>query len=157
MLSVGSYLLNILTVNCNGIRNKARRLRLSDVLDQLCVGACVVVETHLREHEIQRIKFPNYTIVTASCRDSNVQKIGGGVLILVHKVFKADKDTSIELKSHIVEHCSVRLYPSARHDATIMLTGVYFPPKSTTKIDQGLLKNSVRKSEILNLRETFHD
>ena len=139
MLSVGNYLLNILTVNCNGIRTKSKRLELSDILDKLCIGACVVVETHLREDEKKRVKFPNYTIVTASCRDGETKKIGGGVLIMVHKVFRADKDVSIELESQMIEHCSVRLYPSARHDAALLLTGLYFPPRLTRGLDLNVL------------------
>ena len=39
-------------------------------MDRLRIGVCIVVESHLGEEEIKKIRFQNFTVVTQTCRDS---------------------------------------------------------------------------------------
>ena len=82
--------MRVITVNCNGIRKKYKRLILEKLLFDLNIGICVLTETHLRKQELDQVKFTSYIVVSESCRVAR-NKIGGGVLIMVHPKISAVK------------------------------------------------------------------
>ena len=119
-----------LLVNCNGIRQRRRRLRLAALMFTLRVGVCTITETHLREAEVDQLRFRNYAVITRTCRET-VGRIGGGVLILVHTLFKSSKVTLPRTVAGPIESCRVLLFPIRFPEAAVVITGVYVPPKQT--------------------------
>ena len=75
----GGSLLRVMVINCNGIRQKHRRLRLAALMFTLRVGICIITETHLRKVEVDQLKFKNYSVVADYSRET-VGRIGGGSL-----------------------------------------------------------------------------
>ena len=67
VLATGAVL-NLISINANGLRKKKKKLLLGKMLHDLQAGVCVVTETHLREADIKRIRFPQYHVVTHHCR-----------------------------------------------------------------------------------------
>ena len=54
----------MMVINCNGIRNRYRRILLAELLYRLHIGVCIITETHLRKEEVKQLKFLHYTVVS---------------------------------------------------------------------------------------------
>ena len=120
----------------NGIRTKQKRLLLAKFLEDFKVGACILPETHLRQAELGGFRIQGYHIMREYCRDAPVgTRIGGGVLILVHANFSAERIGGREesLGPHI-EHCSARFFPTEDPSTELRITGVYIPPSQVNSL-----------------------
>ena len=98
--------MRVLNINCNGIRKRARRLQLAELLRKLRIGVRLVTETHLREEKISHLHFTYYAVVPEYCRQEE-GKIAGGVLIPVHHAFRADRFDDFNVATKAVEHCAI--------------------------------------------------
>ena len=79
-----------MVINCNGIRKRNKRIQLAELLYKLHIGICVITETHLRKIEVDQLKFLHYVVISEYCRETE-GRIGGGVIIIVHNLFKASR------------------------------------------------------------------
>ena len=62
VLHTGSVL-NIISINANGLRTQLKRDLLAKLLIDLQAGAGIIAETHLRKPDLAWIRYPNYTVV----------------------------------------------------------------------------------------------
>ena len=138
---MGSKLMRMLNLNVNGIRKRAKRIELAELLRKLKIGVCVLTETHLRKEECDRTHFKYYSIAAESCR-KDAAHIGGGVMILVHHIYKSDKFEGCTINGDAIKHCSVKFYLSSDPATALLITGVYMPPRlpgNITMTDLGIL------------------
>ena len=128
-------LLNLVSININGVRTKRKRLLLQKLLADLQVGICVSTETHMRRHELNGLKIDDYFIVGEYCRPTPVgERIGGGVLFLVHASFSATKIPNTVDLTPDIEHCTARFCPTDDPDTMLQIAGVYIPPSQTSHL-----------------------
>ena len=130
---IGGKLLRTLNINCNGTRRKAKRVELAELLRNMKIGARVVARTHLGTEDIEHLNFKYYATAIEWCR-KNAQEIGGGVLVLAHHIFKADRYDGIVLGPEAIGHCAIKLYKSEEPAAALLISGTYVPPKKTAKL-----------------------
>ena len=123
MVLVGGKPLRILILNCDGIGKRAKRVELIELLRKLIIGVCVLTETHLRDSEVEQIGFKYSAITHIWCR-KDVKRIGGGMMILAHHIFKACNFECIALDTIAIEHCAIRVYISRDPTATLLIAGV---------------------------------
>ena len=98
----------------------------------LWAGVCVVTETHLREHELGRVRIENYHTLADDCRPTPIgEHIGGGVIIIVHNTLTAVKEEKLPGLAPQVEHCAITLHLSNQEAEFIRLSGIYIPPTGT--------------------------
>ena len=102
---------------------------------EMGIGICVVVETHLRSAEVDRLKFRDYCVVASKSRETT-GRIGGGVLILVNTKIGATRFTLPTRVLAPIESCTIKLYPAANPQTVMLITGVYIPSGSTGKLTQ---------------------
>ena len=134
-------ILNIISINANGLRTKIKRDLLGKLLLDLQVGVGLITETHLRTADLSWIKYPQYHVVSDYCRPVPAGKqIGGGVPILVHQDFTTTKVPKDPKLLPVFEHCSTMLYPTHSTETAIRLKAIYLPPKKASKIKLGLLR-----------------
>ena len=115
---------------------------LGKMLYDLQVGVCIVTETHLRETDIDSLKFPTYHVVAHYCRPTpKGSRIGGGVLILVHVDFVAETIPKNKTILPVIENCSVKLYPTTDPRTAVQITGVYISPSHTHQLRLEQLQN----------------
>ena len=134
-------ILNVMSINANGLRTKLKRDLLGKLLQDLQVGVGLITETHLRKPDLAWIKFPQYHIVADYCRRTPTgQRIGGGVLILVHRNFTTAKIPRTPRLSPIVEHCSTKIFPTNDLATTICITAIYIPPRQSKSLKMDTLK-----------------
>ena len=62
----GDTIVRMLTINCGGIRERRRGLRLADLLHEFRIVICGLAETHLRREAVGMYRFKLYDIV-ANC------------------------------------------------------------------------------------------
>ena len=74
---LGTYLA-IIVLNCNGLRERRKKLALSRLLYEHSASIGVITETHLRQWEVNRLQIPNYHVVTSYCRGATDRAGGGG-------------------------------------------------------------------------------
>ena len=122
-----------MVIFCNGIRSRRKRLQLAELLFKLHIGARVVTETHLRKEEMRQLKFLHYVVVNDFSRVA-AGKIGGGVLIMAQNLLKPSRCSLQMTESRRLELCSIKLFPTTSPLSTILLTGIYIPPKVTKDI-----------------------
>ena len=115
-------------------------MKLAELLFKLNIGICIITETHLRKIEVDQLKFLHYVVISEHCRETE-GRIGGGVIIIVHNLFKASRFTLNMPESHPFEMCSARLFPTTSPQSTILITGIYIPPKATKEVTMPLLLN----------------
>ena len=84
---VGTSVPRLLAINCNDIRRKYRRMSPAKLFFNLKIGLGVLAETHLREGEIEHVRFSRYAIIAKNCLVTGNRK-GGGVLIIVRHSFR---------------------------------------------------------------------
>ena len=118
-------------------------MELPGLLVKLRIGVCVITETHLRYHDVSRINFGSYEIVAKYCREVE-GRIGGGVMILVRKQFKADIAEIVKTELEGLELCSIKLYVSSSESMTMLFTGLYIPPRITPDLTAGNLESISR-------------
>ena len=105
--------LMVVCVNINGLRKKKKRALLGKLMFDLWAGVCVVTETHLRKPELDRVQIDHYHILADDCRPTPIgERIGGGVLILVHNTLAAVKEDEIIGLAPQAEHCAITLHLS---------------------------------------------
>ena len=122
-------LMNLVGINVNGVRKKRKRLLLEKLLADLTVGVCVLSETHLRKADLATFSIEHYRIFGDYCRPTPVgESIRGGVLILVHEAFSAERIPERQDLSPVIERCMARFYPTDDPETEIQVTGVYIPP-----------------------------
>ena len=97
-----------------------------------------MVESHLRKENLAGLNFAEYNPVAETCRNT-MGRIGGGVLILVHRAVKADRFDLEVPKTEAIEICTIKLYPLYDAGSALLVSGVYCPPKLTSQIDLGCL------------------
>ena len=98
----------------------------------LWAGVCIATETHLRKPELDMLQISNYHILADNCRTTPIgERIGGGVLILVHNTLSAVKGDEIQGLEPWVEHCAITLHLSHQESKSIRLSGIYIPPTGT--------------------------
>ena len=51
---------NVVRINANGLRTQLKRDLLGKLLQDLQAGVGLITETHLREPELKRIRYPTY-------------------------------------------------------------------------------------------------
>ena len=133
-----------MVIYCNGIRSRRKRMQLAELLFKLHIGVRVVTETHLRKEEMKQLKFLHYVVVNDFSRVA-AGKIGGGVLIMARNLSKASRCTLQMTESRRLELCSIKLFPTTSPLSTILLTGIYIPPKVTKDIKLPLLLDLSRQ------------
>ena len=140
---MGPDTLRLVTVNCNGLRRRKRRLALGHLLAVLKVDICVVTESHLRKGDLGWLKgndFPEHAVIASFCRRAKNRKIGGGVVIMAHKGLTVVKRKDGEGDGEAVEVCSVHLHPERNESLRIRISGVYMPPSRTGQITEEHLR-----------------
>ena len=76
-------ILNVATLNVNGLRANPRRGLLAKLLKDLQVGISILTGTHLRSVNLKNIKYPKNNAMAASRRPRSIrERIGGGASIL---------------------------------------------------------------------------
>ena len=88
--------LRALTINCNGIRSKRRRLALGHLSTPKRIGVCVVTESHLRRKDFRRLVIPGFVAVASLCRKADGKRIRGGAAILIDESMSAESKDDIE-------------------------------------------------------------
>ena len=134
-------ILNVLSLNINGVRTGEKRTMLGKLLHDLQVGVCLLTETHLREDDLDTFDIPHYHVVADYCRPTPVGEwIKGGVLILVHTNFDADELPKLTSLAPHIEHCSCTLFPTDDPATAIRVSGVYIPPTRGRALTMGRLQ-----------------
>ena len=131
---MGRETLRLVTVNCNGLRRRRRRLALGHLLAVLKVDICIITESHLRKGDLKMLKggdFPEYAVISSFCRKAKNRKIGGGVVIMAHTGLTVTKGEEGEGDGEPLEVCSIFLRPERNESLRIRITGVYVPPSRT--------------------------
>ena len=94
---VGASALVAVCVNMNGLRAKNKCVMLGKLMFDLWAGVCIVTETHLREEELGRVRIENFHTLADDCRPTPIgERIGGGVIIIVHNTLTAIKENKIQ-------------------------------------------------------------
>ena len=130
---------NIVTININGIREKRKKIALGRALCAVQAAVCVVTEAHIREEDLETIKIPNYKVITHCCREVET-RLGGGVVISVHKNYKAKLISENNFVGGGVETCSIDFFPTKEVETALHVIGIYIPPKVAEKLTIGALK-----------------
>ena len=132
--------INIVGVNANGVRTKRKRLMLHRLLRELKAGVGVITETHMRRTELKGFNIPDYYIGGECCRPTPPgERIGGGVLILVHRGIVAETIEGLQDMAPTVERCAIRLFPTEDPETEMRVSGIYIPPSQTSSLTQQLL------------------
>ena len=108
------------------------------------MGVCILTETHLRKRDLQFFKIANYDIVSDYCRDAS-KRIGGGVLIIAHKLCNIEKFVLPNSIPSPLETCSVKLFTTLGGNAILIVTGIYIPSGKTRKSLRKASTHSVRR------------
>ena len=140
---MGPDTLRLVTVNCNGLRMRKRRLALGHLLAGLKVDICVVTKSYLRKGGIRWLRgadFQEHAAIASFCRNARNKRIGGGVVIMEHKGLTVVKRKDGEGDGESVEECSVHLHPGRNDSLRIRITGAYAPPSRTGEITQERLR-----------------
>ena len=94
---VDTSALVVVCVNMNGLRTKNKCITLGKLMFDLWAGVCIVTETHLREEELGRVRIEHYHTLADYCRPTPIgERIGGGVIIIVHNTLTAIKENKIQ-------------------------------------------------------------
>ena len=111
------------------------------MLHELQVGLCIVTETHLREADIEFLKFPTYHVVAHHCRPTpKGSHISGGVLILAHINFTTEVMPKNLDVLPVIGNCAVKLFPTDDPRAAAQITGVYISPSNTHRLQMEKLQ-----------------
>ena len=147
-----SSVINVVGINANGIRSKRKRLLLHKLLIEIKAGVRIVTETHMRKSELRGLKIEDYYIQGQYCRDTPLgERIGGGVLILIHRGISTAKIAQLKGMEPEIEHCIVRLFPTDDPITEMRIVGVYIPPGKTRTLTRDKL---FRLSEPVNNKHT---
>ena len=133
--------INVVGVDANGIRTKRKRLMLHRLLRELKAGVGIITETHMRKTELGGFSFPEYYVRGDYCRPTPPgDRIGGGVLILVHRGISTEAVDSVGGVEPVIEHCVIRLFPTEDPQTEMRLTGIYVSPSNTRRLTMDLLE-----------------
>ena len=139
VLHTGSVL-NIISINANGLRTQLKRDLLEKLLIDLQAGVGIIPETHLRKPDLAWIRYPNYTVVADYCRRVPIGRhIAGGVLILVHNSITTAKLPRNLRLAPTFELRHTKLYPTKDPITAICISAVYLPPRGAKKIKMDML------------------
>ena len=95
----------------------------------------------MRRVELRGLKFPDYYIGGEYCRPTPTgERIGGGVLLLVHRGIVAETITGLPELAPTVERCAMRLFPTEDPETEMRVSGVYIPPARTGALTQNILE-----------------
>ena len=121
--------LTVVCVNMNGLRKKKQRTLLGKLMFDLWAGVCIVTESHLRKPDLDKLAYSSYFMVADYCRPIPLgEKIGGGVVIIVHETVNAESIPEMEGLAPQVEHCAIKLYLTNQGANSVNLSGIYIPP-----------------------------
>ena len=128
----------IMTLNVNGLRQKRKITALGTYLSTLerQPEVCILAETHLVENETEGIKLDTYRKAHSHCREEEVEKSCGGVLIMVKKDASFKKDEERQGVSLPLNSCSILLFLNNPEMPVVRLTGVYFTPSAKPRVEQ---------------------
>ena len=69
----------VMCININGLRKKHKRVLLGKLMFDVWAGICIATETHLRENDLDKLRYDNYHVIAHYCRPTPVgERIGGG-------------------------------------------------------------------------------
>ena len=140
--------LNVIAVNANGIRTARKKRLLRKLLRDLQVGLGIITETHLREEDLEGLRFRGYYRPAEYCRETEAGRgIRGGVLILAHNRFSTGKLPKLQGILPTMEHCSCVLFPTDSPVTAIRVSGVYMPPSRTKDLSLTELQTLSRAVE----------
>ena len=137
--SFSSNFIKLATINCNGLRQKEKRLKLGHVLPTNGIGVVVITETHFRENESKMLRIPRYRIIGEYTRPEPQDKIGGGVIILTHKSVTAVGLNLNPAPQFPLETCAAIIYPKHQPQFRMRVIGFYVPPIHTKLLSSDLL------------------
>ena len=133
-------ILTVVSVNISGLLTKKKRLLLGRSLEELQVGVCILIETHLRKSELNWLRVRGFHVVSEACRPTpKGVRIGGGVLILVRNALTTEVYAGLSGVDPAIEHCSIRLFPTDDPRTEIVITGIYVSPANTNRLSLGKL------------------
>ena len=136
-----STVINVVGINANGIRSKRKRLLLRKLLIEIKAGVRIITESHMRKTELRSLKIDDDYIQGQYCRDTPVgERIGGGVLILIHRGISPTKVAQLTGSEPGIEHCVVRLFLTDDPMTEMRIMGVYIRPSKTRALTRDKLR-----------------
>ena len=124
------FVLRILSLNANGIRQQRKRWALGGFVSELRPqpDACVFTEMHLFDGEVAAVLLDSQRYANHSCREPDAEQARGGVFILVKigtPVARLDELPRVRLP---LNGCSILVYLRREDCPSVRITGVYFSP-----------------------------
>ena len=140
--------IRVLSLNVNGLRQERKVKALGAYLASLSEqpDICILVETHLLEHETDKIVLDTYKKAHESCREFEVEQACGGVLIMVKHHVRYRKMDEVPGVALPLNSCSILVFLYARDIPALRVTGAYFPPSARPTTERAAMLTDHRST-----------
>ena len=103
--------------------------------------------------EVEDFHVKGYEVATKSCRKDAA---AGGVLILVRTDLDAEEIEDLPEYRHLIDVCSIIIYPNETEADGIRISGVYISPSATARAEDLTPLTSMRQQSINNRGEQLN-
>ena len=95
-------------IDYSGGSERSRREELAELVRELEIGICIRTGGNLRKGDVERLHF-RYNSAMTACSEGEVERIGGGVLILAYHVRNTDEFEGAEIANKATATCAAEV------------------------------------------------
>ena len=103
--------LRVMSVNCDGIGKKGKRLALCDLPQTMQIRVCVVAGGHSRKRDPKPVRIPGLEVVADCCRIAYRRRKGCRVASMVRNTATTEEVEIGQGGNRPVESCPIIVFP----------------------------------------------